>query len=115
MLAALTATEFAMRWMLSLVVSLPLFAAGCTWVEPDEAGKQVQVLYGKTLTSCTHKGDVTVSVKHKVGLYRRNELKVRDELESLARNEAARIGADSIQAVDEPLNGEQRFGAYDCR
>lgn len=99
----------------SLVLMLPLFAAGCTWVEPDDAGKQVQVLYGKTLTSCTHKGDVTVSVKHKVGLYRRNELKVRDELESLARNEAARIGADSIQAVDEPLNGEQRFGAYDCR
>jgi hypothetical protein len=56
-----------------------------------------------------------VSVKHKVGLYRRNELKVRDELESLARNEAARIGADTIQALDEPLNGEQRFGAYDCR
>lgn len=41
-------------------------------VELDDAGKQVQVLYGKTLTSCTHKGDVTVSVKHKVGLYRRN-------------------------------------------
>lgn len=40
---------------------------------------------------------------------------MRDELESLARNEAARIGADSIQAIDEPLNGEQRFGAYDCR
>ncbi len=115
MLAATSTMELTMRLIVSLLVSLPLFAAGCTWVEPDDAGKQVQVLYGKTLTSCTHKGDVTVSVKHKVGLYRRNELKVRDELESLARNEAARIGADSIQAVDEPLNGEQRFGAYDCR
>ena len=115
MLAAMPTTELTMRPITTLVVSLPLFAAGCTWVEPDDAGKQVHVLHGKTLTSCTHKGDVTVSVKHKVGLYRRNELKVRDELESLARNEAARIGADSIQAIDEPLNGEQRFGAYDCR
>mgnify|MGYP007112170466 CR=1 FL=1 len=23
--------------------------------------------------------------------------------------------ADTIQATDEPLNGEQRFGAYSCR
>jgi hypothetical protein len=115
MLAVLITLELTMRPIATFVVTLTLVAAGCTWVEPDDAGKQVQVLYGKTLTSCTHKGDVTVAVKHKVGLYRRNDLKVRDELESLARNEAARIGADSIQAIDEPLNGEQRFGAYDCR
>lgn len=115
MLAALSNSELTMRAIALLVASLPLFAAGCTWVEPDDAGKQVQVAYGKTLSACTHKGDVTVSVKHKVGLYRRNDLKVRDELESLARNEAARIGADTIQAADEPLNGEQRFAAYDCR
>lgn len=104
-----------MRLIVSLVLVLPLMAAGCTWVEPDAAGKQVQVAYGKNLGACTSKGDITVSVKHKVGLYRRNDPKVRDELESLARNEGARIGADTIQAADEPLNGEQRFGAYDCR
>lgn len=104
-----------MRLMASLVVGVSVLAASCTWVEPDAAGKQVQVAYGKNLGACTSKGDISVSVKHKVGLYRRNDLKVRDELESLARNEAARIGADTIQALDEPLNGEQRFGAYDCR
>ena len=71
--------------------------------------------YGKNLGACTSKGDITVSVKHRVGLYRRNDMKVRDELESLARNEAATLGADTIQAHDEPLNGEQRFGAYICR
>jgi hypothetical protein len=104
-----------MRLIASSLLATSLLVAGCTWVEPDEAGKQVQVAYGKNLGACTAKGDITVSVKHKVGLYRRNDLKVRDELESLARNEAARIGADTIQALDEPLMGEQRFGAYDCR
>ncbi|MBL0028230.1 MAG: DUF4156 domain-containing protein [Rhodanobacteraceae bacterium] len=104
-----------MRLIVSLVLVLPLMAAGCTWVEPAAAGKQVQVASGQNLGACTSKGAITVSVKHRVGLYRRNDLKVRDELESLARNEAARIGADTIQAADEPLNGEQRFGAYDCR
>ena len=57
-----------MRLIVSLVLVLPLMAAGCTWVEPDAAGKQVQVAYGKNLGACTSKGDITVSVKHKVGL-----------------------------------------------
>lgn len=115
MLATDIPTELTMRLIHLSALALPLFAAACTWVEPDEAGKNVRVAYGKNLSACTSKGDVTVSVKYKVGLYRRNDLKVRDELESLARNEAARLGADTIQAIDEPLNGEQRFTAYDCR
>jgi hypothetical protein len=41
-------------------------------------------------------------------------MKVRDELESLARNEAAKLRASHVQAVDEPRFGEQGFVAYDC-
>lgn len=91
------------------------FVTNCTWVEPNDQGKAVQVAYGKNLIACTQKGTVTASVKHKVGFYTRNDLKVRDELESLARNEASGLGADTIQALGEPQNGEQQFGAYDCR
>ena len=104
-----------MRIVASLLIGSGLALSGCTWVEPDAGGKQIQVAYGKNLSACTSKGDITVSVKHRVGIYRRNDLKVRDELESLARNEAATLGADTIQSQDEPLNGEQRFGAYVCR
>ena len=104
-----------MRLMNTMAIALIAAVSGCTWVEPDAGGKAVQVAYGKNLSSCTSKGQITVSVKHKVGMYRRNDLKVRDELESLARNEAATMGANTIQSVDEPLNGEQRFGAFDCR
>jgi Domain of unknown function (DUF4156) len=100
---------------LALMILIPALMSACTWVEPDAGGKAVQVVYGKTLTACTSKGEITVSVKHKVGIYRRNDMKVRDELESLARNEAAHINADTIQSIDEPLNGEQRFAAYRCR
>ena len=104
-----------MRLLNSMVVALVVAGAGCTWVEPDAAGKQVQVAYGKDLGACAAKGEISVSVKHKVGMYRRNDLKVRDELESLARNEAASMGADTIQSLDEPLNGEQRFAAFACK
>ncbi len=104
-----------MRIVSLLLVGFGVALSGCTWVEPDNGGRQVQVAYGKDLGGCTSKGDITVSVKHRVGLYERNDMKVRDELESLARNEAATLGADTIQAYDEPLSGEQRFGAYICR
>lgn len=34
--------------------------------------------------------------------------------ESLARNEATTLDADTVQALAEPAGGEQRFAAYDC-
>lgn len=89
--------------------------ASCTWVEPDAAGSNVRVAYKEDLARCTKRGDVNVSVKDRVWFYDRNELKVRDELESLARNEAARIGADTVQAINEPREGVQDFAAYRCR
>jgi len=104
-----------MRLSMLALAACTFTLASCTWVEPDAQGKQIQVAYGKDLGACTQKGTVTVSVKDKVGFYERNELKVRDELESLARNEASELGADTVQALDEPVDGEQKYGAYDCR
>ena len=60
------------------------------------------------------RGEVGVAVRDKVALYQRNELKVRDELETMARNEAVGLGADTVQALNEPSAGEQRFAAYAC-
>jgi len=88
--------------------------SSCTWVEPDVAGSSVRVAYNEDLARCAKRGDVNVSVKDSVWFYDRNELKVRDELESLARNEAARIGADTVQASNEPREGTQDFAAYRC-
>ena len=88
--------------------------SSCTWVEPDSAGANVRVAYSEDLARCTKRGDVNVSVKDRVWFYDRNALKVRDELESLARNEAARIGADTVQARNEPREGVQDFTAYRC-
>ena len=97
---------------LALALALP----ACTWVKMEAGGAAVQVAHrGEDLGGCTRRGEVGVSVKDKVGLYRRNELKVRDELETMARNEAATLGADTVQALNEPSAGEQRFAAYACR
>jgi hypothetical protein len=55
-----------------------------------------------------------VSVKDSIAFYERNNLRVREELETLARNEAPGLQADTIQPLAPPLEGEQRFAAYRC-
>ncbi len=103
-----------MQQVFCVVLGTALLSA-CTWVEPDSSGTRVRVAYNEDLGNCTKRGEVNVSVKDKVWFYDRNELKVRDELESLARNEAARIGADTVTARNEPREGVQDFIAYRCR
>lgn len=99
---------------------LPLVLAAatgaCTWVKPDEAGSRVRVAYDGNVAGCTKVGEIGVGVRDRLmpGV-ERNPLKVRDELESLARNEAAGLGGDTVVAVDEPRGGEQRFVAWRCR
>lgn len=98
-----------------LAASLALSLGACTWVKMEPDGVTVRVARaGDSLSSCTKKGEVSVSVRDKVGLYQRNDLKVRDELETMARNEASTLAADTVQPLNEPSGGEQRFAAYQC-
>ena len=101
----------------SLVVLLgaTLSLAACSWgIRLDSGGRDVQVIWTGAVSGCVDKGRVTVSVLDHVGPVTRGDLKVRDELEVMARNEAASIGADTIQPLAEPRDGEQSFAAWHC-
>lgn len=100
-------------------VSLPFVAvlsvlSGCTWVKLDDAGTRVRVAYDGRVDGCDKAGEITVSVKDRLGIYERNDLKVKDELETLARNQAVSLPADTIVARGAPHGGEQAFDAYRC-
>lgn len=100
------------------ITAIALSASACTWVEPDAGGRTIRVAYDdNAVARCIDlRRTVTVSVKADLLGIERNEIKVRDELESLARNEAARFPeADTIRARNEPVAGEQTFAVYDCR
>lgn len=88
----------------------------CTWVKPDEAGQRVRVAYDGRVEGCLKVGEIGVAVRDWLlpGV-RRNEMKVLDELESLARNQAATIDADTLVALGEARSGEQRFSAWRCQ
>lgn len=99
-----------------VVVFLSMAAAsGCTWVHMAPGASSVRVIDGSTAPAgCQKRGEVVVSVKDSIAFYERNQLRVREELETLARNEAPGLQADTIQPLGEPANGEQRFAAWQC-
>ena len=105
-----------MRKLLPLsFAAAALLSGGCTWVHLAPGAKAVDVLpLGAQPPACEKRGDVAVSVKDSIAFYERNDLRVRDELETLARNEAPGLGADTIVPLAPPAEGEQRFAAYRC-
>lgn len=102
------------RAALSILLLLPL--AACTWVPIQSEAKAVRVIAaGGAPAGCVRQGEIEVSVKNSVAFYERNQVKVRDELETLARNEAPGLGANVIQPLGEPTAGTQRFAGWQCR
>jgi hypothetical protein len=101
--------------LLSLsAIVLALSASACTWVNMAPGAQAVRVLSAGAAPGCEKRGEVVVSVKHNVAFYERNALRVREELETLARNEAPGLQADTIQPLADPSQGSQRFAAYRC-
>ena len=99
-----------------LPVVLLLALSACTFVKMAPGGAQVQVARSdRDLSACERRGEIAVSVKDRLGPYTRDEIRVRDELETLARNEAPGLQADTVQPKSEPKDGEQRFLAFRCK
>jgi len=96
------------------VMLLSLLGNGCTWVPLAEEGAQVQVRTADQVQGCEPKGRVTAVVKHKIGGIMRSEEKVREELRTMARNEAARMASNALTAETEPTDGRQVFLIYRC-
>lgn len=89
--------------------------AACSWgIKLDSGGEKVRVAWDGNVGGCHDAGKVTVSVLDRVGPVDRSGLKVSDELEIMARNEAAGLGADTIRPLGEPRDGAQSWGAYTC-
>ena len=100
---------------------LPLLAAAlllpaCTFVKMGPGADQVRVLRAdQDASACTVRGEIEVSVKDRLGPYQRDEIRVIDELETLARNEAPGLGANTVQPLAPPNDGTQRWRALSCR
>ena len=102
-----------MKLLIPALLILPL--AACSWgIKLDSAGKDVRVAWNDDVSGCRDMGKITVSVLDKVGPVNRSAIKINDELEVMARNEAAGMQADTISPLGEARDGEQSWAAYAC-
>ena len=101
--------------LLPLPALVAVFVLGaCTWVPIAPPAQNVRVLRAAP-ADCEKVGEIDVEVTDKVMLYKRNPLRVAEELETLARNQAASIPATDIHALGPPAEGTQRFAAWRCK
>ena len=98
---------------LPFVIAATLLFSGCTWVHMAPGASAVTVVTGPP-AGCEKRGDIEVSVKDRLGPYERNSLRVHEELETLARNEAPGLNADTVQPLAAPIDGAQRYAAWRC-
>lgn len=98
--------------IMSLTTSLAI--AGCTWVNENTAGKAVVITVAEAVTHCTQIGNISANTRDKIGFIPRSKSKVTDELKVLARNEAIKLGANTIVADGAPKEGKQLYRAFTC-
>lgn len=91
-----------------------LLVAGCTWVKLSDEAQNVHVSLKEDVSGCKSLAKTTVSVKHSVIGVERNKEKVQLELNTLARNAAAKKGGNVIVPESDVVEGEQTFAIYQC-
>ena len=97
-----------------IMVAFAVSAVGCTWVALTPEGRNIGVLQDTEVTECQKIGKTTSTTATRVVFFPRGNRKVREELESLARNEAAEMGGDAIVPIETPVSGRQSFEMYRC-
>ena len=82
-----------------IVVCAVAGLAACQWVPLTPEGERVRVANAAEVAGCKDLGTVTGKSAITVGPLARNEARVAKEVEALARNEAATMGANAIVAT----------------
>ena len=97
-----------------ILAVLTLMVIGCNWVKETQDGSVVALVKPIHVAQCQKVGYTKSTVKSKVGIIERGERKVANELVTLAKNDAARRGGNSIVATSGIVDGTQTFDIYQC-
>ena len=101
---------------IALIAAVALFTGACNWAPLSTTGESVRVGTVAQVSSCKKLGATHAKTSTKVGIFTRNPRKIDEELEHLARNEAAEMGADTI-VPQGPSSSEGRrsFDVFRCK
>jgi hypothetical protein len=97
------------------IALLALLVGGCAWVRLSEAGKAVRVASAAEVASCEQVGATHSKTSERAGIFARDPRKIDQEVEFLARNEAANMGGDTIVPQSATsADGRRSFDVYRC-
>jgi hypothetical protein len=102
------------RARVATLAFLLIGTAACTWVKPTPAGAAVREVGPEHVAGCEHLGGVSGTTTDRVVL-KRNADVVRKEQVTLAQNQAATIGGDTIVAKGPAEGPTLQFDVYRCR
>lgn len=97
-----------------------LFAAaltgGCSWVtpSPEAVNKKIAVVNGADVANCKLTSRVDLSVPEKLGTLQRVPEDMQKDLQTLAMNQAASAGDDTVAPLTNQVGGKQTWGLYAC-
>lgn len=95
------------------VAALTLALAGC-WVAPTPVSKNVIVANGVDVAHCRLVGQADLDVPEKLGTLQRVPDDMENDLQTLAKNQAANAGADTVAPLTIQTGGRQTWGYYAC-
>jgi hypothetical protein len=91
-----------------------LSACSSSWVQLSPEGRQVIVATAAQVASCARVGTANVNALDNIAFVQRGAAKLQEELEMLARNEAAVLGGNRVTPESTITDGRQSFGVYRC-
>ena len=102
--------------MKTLALLSVLALAGCTWVtaSPDAQGADILVLDKSGLGPCKLLTQNQLTVADKLGMLQRVPADVEHDLQTMAINQAASVGANGVSALSPMSGGTQTWGIYKC-
>lgn len=90
--------------------------SACSWVQVSEEGKDVSVVKSYNVEGCKKLGQTVTQVRHtSLPGVERDKEKMIKELTVLAKNQAAKMGGDSIVSKDDFNKGAMTFDIYKCK
>lgn len=91
------------------------FVTACSsWVQLSPEAENVSLLTTSQVSQCQRAGTANVNALDEIGFIDRSATRLQDELVKLAKNEAARLGGNSIVPESTIAEGQQTFGVFRC-
>jgi hypothetical protein len=99
---------------LMLISLTAAITTACTLVEPAPGSEAIKVTSQEQVSGCDLLGQANTQVLDKVWFVERSEEPIAENLDTLAKNEAVRMGGNALVAAGEIKEGRRSYNVYKC-